>query len=86
MHMSSTNPRATLSVSADLKLVDATGRPFSISIDYAGSLKVSTVHGANLSYTNVIRALKYSSSNFKQPCDCFLSTKNQQKIALSSIL
>jgi len=41
MDMSSTNPRAMLSVSADLKLVDATGRPFSISIDYAGSLEAS---------------------------------------------
>ena len=84
--MSSMNPRATLSVSADLRLIDATGRPFPIPIDYAGSLKVSTVHGANVSYTNVIRAVTYSSSNFKQPCDCFLSTKNQQRIALSSIL
>jgi len=86
MDMSSKNPSATLSVSADLKLIDATGRPFSISIDYAGSLKVSTIHGADMLDMNVIRALTCLSSNFKQPCDCFLSTKNQQKIALSSIL
>jgi len=41
MDMNSTNPRAALSVSADLKLVDATGREFPISIHYAGSLEVS---------------------------------------------
>ena len=58
MDMSTTNPKTTFSVSADLKLIDATGRPFSISIDYAGSLKVSTVHYASVLYTNVIRALK----------------------------
>jgi len=40
MDMSTTSPKATFSVSADLKLIDATGRPFSISIDYAGSLEV----------------------------------------------
>jgi len=36
------NPREILSISADLKLVDATGRQFPIAIDYASSLDVST--------------------------------------------
>ena len=41
MDMSSMNTRATVCVSANLELIDATGRKFSISMDYAGSLKVS---------------------------------------------
>ena len=55
MDMNSTNPRVTLSVSADLKLVDATGREFDISIHYAGSLEVSTPRDAW--YTNTLRVL-----------------------------
>jgi len=42
MDMSSTNPRTMVCISANLELIDATGRKFSISMDYAGSLKVST--------------------------------------------
>jgi len=40
MELCAIHPTARLSVMADLKLVDATGRPFSISLNYAGSLEV----------------------------------------------
>jgi len=60
MDMSTTSPKATFSVSADLKLIDATGRPFSISIDYAGSLEVGP---HDVQYTDRLRALICSPSN-----------------------
>jgi len=40
MEMCAIHPTARLSVTADLKLVDATRRQFSISLNYAGSLEV----------------------------------------------
>ena len=60
MDMSATNPKATFSVSADVKLIDATGRPFSISIDYAGSLEVGP---HDVKYTDRLKALTCSPSN-----------------------
>ena len=47
MDMSSTGSRMAVSVSADLRLIDATGREYPISINYAGSLEVSTPARAN---------------------------------------
>jgi len=85
MDMNSTNPRATVCISANLELIDATGRKFSISMDYAGSLKVSTPL-CDAQYMSVVRVLTFSSSNSKQPYGHFSSMKNHPKIAPSFVL